>query len=125
MTTEINTSVSTRTYDDLLIPGHLPLTDYFTLASGQSVVRGQVLAYDSNKKLTSYDEQAASPQNVAEFVAFEDVDATAGDKSVGVYIKAVLRKAKVVFGNTGDYESAAYDDLRKRGIHLHGSSTDY
>jgi len=117
----VNTQVGTGSFDEFVIAGYEVLTDNFKLASGQSVVKNQVLAQDANGKLIAYDEQAASPANVAKFVAKEEVDATTGDKPIVAYVKCVGRKSKVVFGNTGSYEGAAYDDLRMRGIILHGT----
>lgn len=121
--TAINTKVGTREFADFMVPGHKFLTDHLTLAFGQNIVKRQVLARKADGELVTYDSEAAAPENVAYCIAVHDADATSAATRIAVYLMGVFKKSRVVFGDTGSYEDDAFDDLRERGIFLHGTST--
>lgn len=90
-----------------------------TIAAGQTLVAGQVLALNDEGNYTSYDNDATVPGRVARAILFDNTDTTDGAvKAVAIVRDAEVNGDEIVFAgseDTGDKE-AAYADLASVGI---------
>lgn len=107
---------------DQLIAGRHPLvTDNVTVLAGQVFPRGAVLGRitASGKYVLALAAAADGSQNPA-VVAVDNVDATAGDLSSGVYVAGEFNGAAMTLG-TGITLGAAAAALRPLSIYVKGS----
>jgi hypothetical protein len=91
-----------------------------TIASGEDLVAGQVLALNSGSgKYEAYDNDGTSTTNAAAAILFDAADATDGDvEAVAIVRDAEVHGDEIVFAaseDTGDRE-AAFADLATKGI---------
>ena len=119
----VNTAAAagTRTFDELLMSGYTYLTRRFTVLSGESFTKFEVVAQDtSTDKLYFYEQGASSDHGAAFAIALEDIDATAGDATGNFLTMGVVNKNKLVMGDTGNTVDSEemYNELRTLGIHL-------
>ena len=100
---------STLTYDKLLLEGPFKTFNNLTLASGENVVAGEVVAYNtSTDKVESYDSGGSNGVNEFYGIAVEAVDASTGDKNISVYIGGTFGIAGLTFGTSGDSATQAF-----------------
>lgn len=100
--------IGTTEYNKLLGAGPYKTTARFVLVSGQSVVQGEVLGFNtSTGKLSSYDSGGSNGLNAFWGVAAEDVDATEGDTYCPAYVSANFKEQGLIFGTSGDSVTAA------------------
>lgn len=107
---------------DQLIAGHHQLvTDNVTVLAGQVFPRGAVLGRitASGKYVVALAAAADGSQNPA-VVAVDNVDATAGDVTTGVYLAGGFNGAALTLG-TGITLAAATAALRPLSIYVKGS----
>lgn len=76
-----------------------PFVMSVTLVSGQNVVRGTVLGQITTggkfaKSLTA----SSDGSEVADAIAFEDMDATLGDKTIQIYVKGKFKLSQLTLG---------------------------
>jgi len=106
--------------DNLVLGGVSPLTDVKTLASGQSVVRGQVLGkLTSGGNLAAYVSTNNDGTGTAFSVAAETVDATGGAKPILFFRLAELSEDALVFSASGDSATEVVKDaLAARSVFI-------
>lgn len=106
---------------DNLIAGTFPIADGDgTILTGQTLVRGTVLAKDSGNadKLVVVDTaNALASIKLPHSILAEDVDASAGDVVAPVYLAGEFNEDSLVFGGT-DTADTHRDALRDLSIFL-------
>jgi hypothetical protein len=113
------TSGESVTPDNLIAGSNMQLiTRSITLLSGQNVIRGTVLGIvtASGKYVTSASAQSNGGQT-PKAIAAEDMDASAGDKTLLVYIAGEFNENEVTLG-TGHTVASIREGLRDNGIFL-------
>ena len=107
--------------DQLIAGRHAIVTDTVTVLAGQVFPRGAVLGRvtASGKYVLALAAAADGSQNPA-VVAVDNVDATAGDMSAGVYVAGEFNGAAMTLG-TGITLAAAAAVLRPLSIYVKGS----
>ena len=92
-----------------------------TIASGNTILAGTVLGkITASGKYKAYDNDAADGTQAATCIAYDDVDASAGDALATVIVRdAEIDQSKLVWGaavTTQAEKDAAYVDLAALGI---------
>lgn len=110
---------SVLTYDELLGRGPF-ITFNLPLASGQNVVRGEVLAYNtSTNKINTYNAGGSNGTNAFYGIAVEAVNATSGEKRVDVYVGGEFKIGGLVFSDTDDTATQTFiNAARDKGCFL-------
>lgn len=116
--------MSTTYNPDNLLAGDYPaVTDVRTIKSGSTLIRGAVLAKDSNDgdKLVLVDSASGttSVQNPV-CILLEDADASGGDVQAHVYLSGAFNQHELTFGGT-DTADTHRDALRDLNIYLKAS----
>ncbi|RJF83451.1 head decoration protein [Azospirillum cavernae] len=104
---------------DQSIAGRLQLvTDTVTVVSGQVLARGAVLGKITASGKYTLSAAAANDGSQAPSVILADaVDASGGDKLVGVYLAGEFNAGRLVLG-AGHTANSVKDTLRDAGIYL-------
>lgn len=112
--------MSTLNYDNLVDLSYKPQTFNLTLLSGENVVRGEVLAYNtSTNKIESYDSGGSNGVNEFYGIAVEDTDATSGDTAIAVYVAGTFNINQLTFSASGDSATqAVINAARAKGVVL-------
>lgn len=112
-------SVSGTANDALLAgPADILVERKGILASGQSVVRGQVLGLiTASGKYAANDSASADGSEDPVAISIYDVDASAADAEILVYIGGIFNETEMTFGGTDDADTVR-DALRDIGIQL-------
>lgn len=96
------------TYDNL-VGAEAPRTFTLELKSGQDVVRGQVVAYETTSgSIVTYDSGGSNGADKFYGIAAEDVDASGGAKPIVVYIRGEFNKNALIFSESGDEADQAF-----------------
>lgn len=99
---------SINKYDNLIGDGEFK-TLIHVLLSGENVVRGEVLGYNtSTNKLETYDSSGSNGVNIPYGIAVADIDASAGDLNCSVYVFGEFKIIGLVFSNSGDSADQAF-----------------
>jgi hypothetical protein len=109
-----------REYDGLVVANYPITTERAVLVTGQSVVRGQALGkITASGKLATWTTGASDGSENFYALATETVDATAADKSIGIYKGGKFAKEKVVIdGTSADTIATLIAPARALGIWL-------
>lgn len=93
---------------DNLIGTQTPKSFVLTLKSGENVVRGEVLGYETTTdKLRSYNSGGSNGIQNFYGIAAETVDASGGDTKIVCYIQGEFNINSLVFGTSGDSATQA------------------
>src|SRR5688572_22632057 len=99
-TIDINESVGSRSYNDLLYPGFEVATEHFTVASGEILVKNELVARNSSGEIVAYNVSGGSGANTAYAIAVHDVDASGGAVRAEFYVKAVVNENKLILSDS-------------------------
>lgn len=96
--------MATNTSQPDNLVGDLPVeTLRIALDTGVSVVRGQVVGFNtSTKKIGAYDSTGSNGLNAFYGIAHEDADQSEGDTYVTVYVFGKFNISELTFANTAD-----------------------
>ena len=110
---------SNVTFDNLVGKGPIKTFD-LTLASGQKVVRGEVLGYNtSTNKIETFDSGGSNGVNVFYAIAIDDIDATASDLRIAVYVGGEFLIGGLTFSVSGDTADQPFiNQARSFGVFL-------
>jgi len=98
----------TLNYDNL-VGRQEPRTFTLTLKSGENVVRGEVLSYETTtNKIRSYDAEGSNGLESFYGIAAEAKDATSGDTNIVVYVQGEFNINSLVFSDTSDSATQAF-----------------
>lgn len=112
--------MATIEYDNLFNESYPKTKQYLTLKSGQSVVRGEVLAKETaSGKLVTYTDTGKSGSPFFG-IAPADTDATSGDISgVEVITGCEVNASALIFSASSDATIQTFvDSCRLKGVHL-------
>ena len=105
--------------NDIIATDHDLFSATLTLASGQNVTRGTVLGQiTSGGKLNKSLSAAVDGSQVPMAIAAEDKDASAGDKSILVYLAGGFKEGRLTFGASHTAASTKVA-LAQKGIYLY------
>lgn len=116
---QLANTIGSFEYDNLFAGGVANVvTDTVTVKSGQSYVRGTVIALDSEKKAVIVDSASADESAKVPYgILADDVDATTEDVPAVVYLTGEFNQNALIFGGQDTYETHK-EALRKIGIFL-------
>lgn len=112
---------STLTYDALLATGPFRTFAGLSLASGNNLVRGTVMARNSSTgKLVPYNSDGSDNTNVFYGILINDTDASEGDVThCPVYTGGGFKEGGLTFETSGDSVTEAFrDEARKYGCYI-------
>jgi hypothetical protein len=112
---------SALTYDALLATGPWRTFSGLSLASGNNLVRGTVMARNSSTgKLVPYNSGGSNNTNVFYGILVGDTDASLADVThVPVYTQGGFKSGGLTFGTSGDSVTEAFrDQARQYGCYL-------
>jgi len=112
------TSEGVYTPDNLFIGDFPMVSKKLTLASGQSVVRGEVLGViTASGKLAASLSASSDGSETPHNIAAETVDASAADKEILVYLSGEFRESALTIG-TGHTAASIREGLREKSIFI-------
>ena len=119
MPEQLGNTIGTFEPDNLFAGGVQPVvTDSITVKSGQSYVRGSVVALDAEEKAVLVDSTSATDSIKKPYgILTDDVDATTEDRETTVYLTGEFNQDALIFGGTDTFEIHAVA-LREIGIIL-------
>lgn len=111
---------SVLAYDILMGQGPYRTFAGMDLASGNTIVRGQVMAHNtSTGKIVPYDSGGSNGAEIFYGIAVADVDASAGDVRCPLYVSGGFKSGGLTFETSGDSVTEAFRTVaRGTGVYL-------